>query len=353
MDAVLGRLRRDRPGGPRGTRVLLACLGVAALIAIGLIAGRGAGHDDEADQAARGGAAGTTAAAAESSAAAVSEAAPASSAAAEVTYAAAESAAAVTAAIPEAPPAGRDLPVAPRIAQNGAITVRVAPADLDSTIDRIGQLAEGAGGYVAGTEADLTGPAGKGRAEVTVRVPRDRYARMVERFAGLGTVVGPRVDERRPHAGLRRHGEPAAARAARRGAPRRAARPGRDGEPGARGAGAARRRAAAHRDRPGPARQPHPRDRLRDDRGAPGDGQRPRRSPTVVKKDDDRPWGLRDALDDAAHNLASTVGALVRGVGIALPFAVIALAIWLAVRIVRRTSRRREEREEVPTPAAE
>ena len=72
----------------------------------------------------------------------------------------------------------------------------------------------------------------------------------------------------------------------------------------------------------------------------------------MAKKDDDRPWGLRDALDDAAAQPRDTVGALVRGVGIALPFAVIALAIWLAVRIVRRTSRRREEREEA-TPAAE
>ena len=70
----------------------------------------------------------------------------------------------------------------------------------------------------------------------------------------------------------------------------------------------------------------------------------------VAKKGDDRPWGLRDALDDAAHNLASTVGALVRGVGIALPFAVLALAIWLGVRIVRRTSRRGEAPEEGATP---
>ena len=54
MDAVLGRLRRDRPGGPRGTRVLLACLGVAALIVIGLIAGRGTGNDGEAGRAAPG-----------------------------------------------------------------------------------------------------------------------------------------------------------------------------------------------------------------------------------------------------------------------------------------------------------
>ena len=352
MDAVLGRLRRDRPGGPRGTRVLLACLGVAALIAIGLIAGRGAGHDDEADQAARGGAAGTTAAAAESSAAAVSEAAPASSAAAEVTYAAAESAAAVTAAIPEAPPAGRDLPVAPRIAQNGAITVRVAPADLDSTIDRIGQLAEGAGGYVAGTEADLTGPAGKGRAEVTVRVPRDRYARMVERFAGLGTVV------------------------ARESTSDDLTQDYVDTESRLRHAQLVEARLVALLDRAETVNQAlavqsrldDVQLRIETDRGRLDNLTRVTDYATIAvrlvtanataavaaatKKDDDRPWGLRDALDDAAHNLASTVGALVRGVGIALPFAVIALAIWLAVRIVRRTSRRREEREEA-TPAAE
>ena len=80
----------------------------------------------------------------------------------------------------------------------------------------------------------------------------------------------------------------------------------------------------------------------------------PAAAAAAVRKDgDDRPWGLRDALDDAAHNLASTVGALVRGVGIALPFAAIALVIWLAVRLVRRSSRRREERAEGATPAAE
>lgn len=348
MDAVLGRLRRDRPGGPRGTRVLLACLGVAALIAVGLIAGR-AGHDDQDDQAARG----------EASAAA-SVAAPASSAAAEVTMAAAGSsaaaateAAATTAAVPElAPPTGggRDLPVAPRISQNGAITVRVAPAELDHTIDEIGRLAEGAGGYVAGTEAELTGPAGKGRAEVTVRVPRDRYSRMVERFAGLGAVV------------------------ARESTSDDLTQDYVDTESRLRHARLVEARLVALLDEATTVNQAlQVQSRLDDvqlrietDRGRLDNLTRvtdyatiavrlvtanAAPAATVARKDDDRPWGLRDALDDAAHNLASTVGALVRGVGIALPFAVLALAIWLGVRIVRRASRRREGREGQPTAA--
>ena len=247
--------------------------------------------------------------------------------------------------------------MAPRIAQNGAITVRVAPADLDHTIDRIGQLAESAGGYVAGTEAELTGAAGKGRAEVTVRVPRDRYATMVERFAGLGTVVAREsssddLTQDYVDTGSRlRHAQLVEARLV----------------------ALLDEAKTVNQALAVQARLDDVQLRIETDRGRLDNLTRvtdyatiavrlitanpaPAPAATAAKKDGGRPWGLRDALDDAAHNLASTVGALVRGVGIALPFVLIALAIWLAVRLVRRSARRREERGEPPegaTPAAE
>jgi hypothetical protein len=50
----------------------------------------------------------------------------------------------------------------------------------------------------------------------------------------------------------------------------------------------------------------------------------------------DRPWGLRGALDDAAHNLADTVAAMTRGLGVMLPFIVLALVAWVGYRLLRR-----------------
>jgi hypothetical protein len=233
--------------------------------------------------------------------------------------------------------------------------VRVAPADLDHTIDRIGTLTQGVGGYVAGTEAELTGQAGKGRAEVTVRVPRNLYATMVERFAGLGTVVAREsssddLTQDYVDTGSRlRHAQLVEARLV----------------------ALLDEAKTVNQALAVQARLDDVQLRIETDRGRLDNLTRvtdyatiavrlvtanPAPVAAVAKKDGGRPWGLRDALDDAAHNLASTVGALVRGVGIALPFVLIALAIWLAVRLFRRSSRRREEPADPPegaTPAAE
>ena len=308
MDAVLGRLRRDRPGGPRGRR------------RPGLPRRRGADRD-RADRGSRrgrrrrggrrgarwrGGDHGSRRSELGSGDGARRErGARASTAAAEGTDAAAETAAAAAAANPRAPAGGRDLPVAPRIAQNGAITVRAAPADLDHTIDSIGRMAENAGGYVAGTQADLTGPTGKGRAEVTVRVPRNLYATMVERFAGLGSVV------------------------ARESTSDDLTQDYVDTESRLRHARLVEARLVALLDRAETvnqalavqARLDDVQLRIETDRGRLDNLTRvtdyatiavrlvtatPAAAATTVRKaGDDRPWGLRDALDDAAHNLAA------------------------------------------------
>ena len=233
MDAVLGRLRRDRPGGPRGTRVLLACLGVAALIAIGLIAGRGAGHDDEADVAAPDGGAATSAAAAASSApateAAVSEAAPASTAAAEGHLRrGGEAAAAKGGASPQRlrPASGRAPTRWPRARPQARRdhgpggTGGPRPHHRQHRTDG-GERRRLRRGHAGRPDRpDRQGPRRGDGARPANPLRHDGRA-----LRGARQRRRPGVDERRPDAGLRGHGEPAAPCATGGGPPGGAARP--------------------------------------------------------------------------------------------------------------------------------
>jgi hypothetical protein len=118
-------------------------------------------------------------------------------------------------------------------------------------------LAEQANGYVAGTQADLGGQRGRGRATVTVRVPQDNLSRITS----YATIAVELVTGTEP-------------------------------------------------------------------------------APVAAARNDDRPRGLRDAADDALHNVADTVAVMTRGAGVVLPLLLLAAGVWIVSRVGRRLSRR-------------
>jgi hypothetical protein len=59
--------------------------------------------------------------------------------------------------------------------------------DIQGTLQRIGELAEGYGGYVAGSSRSTYGV--QSRAEMTIRVPKERFHSAIQQIEGYGRVV--------------------------------------------------------------------------------------------------------------------------------------------------------------------
>ena len=70
-------------------------------------------------------------------------------------------------------------------------TLRIEVADVGGATTRAGQLAVEAGGFVAGSEE--SGASDERRARVTLKVPGDRFDRLVVSIAGLGDVQSKQV----------------------------------------------------------------------------------------------------------------------------------------------------------------
>ncbi len=88
--------------------------------------------------------------------------------------------------VPPTVPGATPVPGSPRIVRSGELRVNVGKKGFDAAFDRVASIASAHGGFVAGSSTSTVGEARS--AEITVRVPADRFDAARRDLAALGKV---------------------------------------------------------------------------------------------------------------------------------------------------------------------